>query len=110
NQLFVPKVLSGEGGSHYNQVELPDGSVRPLSKEERSRPELLPDGAYVFQTTSLFSAGWTENGSKPFEFEAEKFYCGPHQHWSTSHNGLQCLAHNGRIRKTGKNIRYKRYF
>ncbi len=110
NQLYIPKSLSGEGGSHYNQVELSDGSVRPLMKQERLEPELLPEGAKVFQTTSLFSAGWTANGSKPFKHEGITYRCGTHQHWSTNYEGLINLANAGRIAKAGNNIRYKRYF
>src|SRR5438067_2110218 len=55
-QLYVPKVLAGEGGDHYTQVEQADKQARPLSFEERINPSSLPPGAKVFETTSLTSA------------------------------------------------------
>src|ERR1035437_5245459 len=79
NQLYVEKTLAGEGGSHYNQVELQDGTVRPITKEERAKPSLLPMGAKVFQTTSLTSAG-AQSGEGSFEFNGKKYYPPAHKH------------------------------
>ena len=108
NQLYVEKTLVGD--DHYTQVELPDGSVRPLSVQERVRTSLLPEGAKVFETTSLYSAGWTDSGSQPFEFKGKIYRCGHHQHWSTNPAGLQRLADVDRIVEAGNSVRFKRYF
>jgi len=109
NQLYVEKTLGGEGGSHYNQVELQDGIVRPISKEERAKPSLLPLGAKVFQTTSLTSAG-AQSGDGCFEFNGKKYYPPTHKHWSCSVDGLTRVAKAKRIVPTPTTIRYKRYF
>jgi adenine-specific DNA-methyltransferase len=109
NQLYVEKTLAGEGGSHYNQVELQDGTVRPITKEERAKPSLLPMGAKVFQTTSLTSAG-AQSGEGSFEFNGKKYYPPAHKHWSCSVDGLKRVAKAKRIVPTPTTIRYKRYF
>lgn len=40
----------------YDQIELPDGSIRALTAEEKHNPETAPEGKR-FQLTSLFSDG-----------------------------------------------------
>ena len=109
-KLYVEKELSGAGGDHYGSVELRDGSDSPISEVQRRDPRLLPEGSEVFETTSLYSAGWTEAGSQPFEFNGETYACGGQQHWSASKDGLNRMAAAARIVKAGKSIRYKRHF
>ena len=108
-QLYVRKTLAGDGGSHYNQVELVNREVRTLTEQERVSPSLLPNGAKVFQTTSLTSAG-SQSGVGSFEFQGIKYYPPSHKHWSCSVNGLAKVAHTGRIIPTRTTIRFKRYF
>lgn len=108
-QLYTEKTLAGEGGSHYNQVELSDGTNRPLTQEERLNPSLLPPGARVFQTTSLTSAG-AQSGDGNFTFRGKTYYPPPHKHWSCSTEGLKLVARANRIVPTPTTIRYKRYF
>ena len=109
NQLYLEKSLHGVGGSGYNQIELKDGSTRPIKQEEIINPKLLPKGAKVFQTTSLTSAG-SLSGDNCFEFNGKKFYPASHKHWSCSLEGLKNVAKAGRIVQLGTTIRYKRYF
>ena len=108
-QLCIEKTLAGEGGDHYNQVELHDGTVRPLKPEERLEPRLLPRGARVFETTSLTSAG-SQSGDGAFEFGGRTYYPARHKHWSASVEGMRTIGETGRIVATPTTIRYKRYF
>ncbi|MDX1749051.1 MAG: site-specific DNA-methyltransferase [Methylophaga sp.] len=108
-QLYKDKQLSGDGGSHYSQVELSNGGVRPIKSEERLKPNLLPKGARVFQTTSLTSAG-SQSGEGQFIFRGKILYPPSHKHWSCSTEGLHRLAKVNRIEITPTTIRYKRYF
>ena len=108
-QLYVRKTLAGDGGSHYNQVELVNREVRTLTEQERVSPSLLPNGAKVFQTTSLTSAG-SQSGAGCFEFQGIKYYPQSHKHWSCSVDGLVQVTQAGRILPTRTTIRFKRYF
>jgi adenine-specific DNA-methyltransferase len=108
-QLYVEKSLGGEGGSHYNQVELTDGTVRTLTQEERVDPSLLPKKARVFQTTSLTSAG-AQSGDGAFEFQGKTYYPPAHKHWSCSTEGLKRVAQANRVVPTPSTLRYKRFF
>ncbi len=107
--LLVPKSLSGDGGDHYNSVELIDGKVRPLTNEERFNPALLPTGAKVFETTSATSAG-AQSGDGKLEFGGKTYYPPVHKHWSASIAGMKTLAMAGRLVPSGASIRCKRYF
>jgi adenine-specific DNA-methyltransferase len=108
-QLLVPKSLSGAGGDHYSQVELADGSVRPISADERLTPSTLPPGAKVFETTSATSAG-AQSSEGTIQFEGRSYRPPPHKHWSASVEGMHRLALAGRLVATGDTLRYKRYF
>lgn len=108
-QLYVEKNLAGDGGSHYNQVQLSDGTSRTLTEEERGKPSLLPQQARVFQTTSLTSAGG-QSGDGSFKFQGKEYRPPPHKHWSCSVQGLNLVARANRIVPTPTTLRYKRYF
>ncbi|MFZ2910738.1 MAG: site-specific DNA-methyltransferase, partial [Candidatus Desulfobacillus denitrificans] len=108
-QLYNEKSLAGDGGSHYSQVEMFNGSIRPITAEERFNPNLLPKGARIFQTTSLTSAG-AQSGEGLFVFRGKNLFPPTHKHWSCSTEGLYRAAKASRIDRTPTTIRYKRYF
>ena len=56
-QIYKPKLPGDEGATEYNKVELPDGSIRQATDDELEDPKSLPQGARLFSTYSLFSAG-----------------------------------------------------
>ena len=107
-KLFVPKNLLDDG--QYSDVLLTDGTIRKLKDDERMSPNLLPHGARIFQATSLQSDGRSSDVDYRFEFEDEVYQPNPKSHWKTSIEGLQNLAKHGRIIKSGRGIRYIRYF
>ena len=105
--LFTEKDFSED--SHYNQVELADGVIRPLTKEENEKRVPLPEGAKVFRYGDLSSQG-SASEEQPFEFEGKTYYPPKGRHWSVTIDGLKRLKELGRIVKTENNLQYKRYF
>jgi len=95
--------------AHYNQVELPDGSIRALTSEENEKKISLPIGAKVFRVGDLSSQG-SASEEQPFEFEGQVYYPPRGRHWSVTEKGLRRLRELGRIVKTDNNLQYKRYF
>jgi adenine-specific DNA-methyltransferase len=108
-QLYSQKSLAGDGGSHYSQVELVDGSPRPITDYERFDPKALPKNSRVFQSTALTSAG-SQSGDTKFVFNGETLRPPTHKHWSCSLTGLYRVAKADRIERTPSTVRYKRYF
>ncbi len=104
-QLFWEKT---EETSGYNRVELPNGTRRLLTKEEKENPNLLPSGAKLYSSGAMFSPGISKEGSKPFEFNGQIFYPSG-GHWKTDFAGLKRLAIANRIEVSGKTLRFIRY-
>lgn len=102
NQLFVAKEARAAGGWAFNFLELPDGSRRPLSREERIGVASPPLGARVFQLDNLVSQGPTPSGTVPFEFEGRSYHPGARNHWKTTVEGMQTLASRRRICRVRK--------
>lgn len=106
----LKRVGVGEGsGARYDQVELPDGSRRPMTSDERDDPSRLPDGARPYQLTSLMSGAFRENTTVDYVFGGETFHPGPNACWKTTVEGLDRLTTLRRIEKAGRTIRYVRY-
>ena len=101
HQLYEPLKRSEivEHFSWHAAVELPDGSCRKPTDEERFDPDrYLPEGARIYRRTALDSQGVSTTGrSEPYEWNSRIFRCGKNRHWSISSDGLNQLAELGRL-------------
>ncbi len=103
-QLYDFKNDPLEGG--YNQVELNDGTIRSINLDEKDNLS-LPEGAKLFMSQVLTKPG---PGSKyVVNFKGEKFESG-NRWWGTPEAGMEKIIKKGRVFKSGKTIRFKRYF
>lgn len=105
-QLYSDKVFGGEGASAYSKVSLPDGTKRPLSKEEKRDLSLLPKGAKIYRIDNLTSQ--RPPGDFPVEFEG-KIYKPKKGYWKTGEKGFKNLIKAKRIEQTDNAIYYVRY-
>ena len=113
NQLFLEKKPGDEGAAEYTNLELPDGSFRPMSDDEIVNPSLIPVGAKVFATWPIVSPGYSEENSKPITIEHNgkslTLRCPPNRHWSVGVTGTLKLWDAGRLLpREGQRI-FKRY-
>ena len=101
HQLYEPMTRSEiiEYFSWHAMVELPDGSCRKPTDEERFDPDAhLPKGTRIYRRTGLDSQGVSRTGrSEPYEYEGRVFRCGANRHWSISKEGIDQLAELGRL-------------
>ena len=98
--------------SSYAMVELPDGTCRKPTSEERFDPDIyLPKGARIYERTTLNSQGSSTTGrSEPYEYDGRTFYCPQGTHWRISPEGLGRLAELGRLDYSEDGgLRWKRY-
>ncbi len=92
---------------YYTNVELPDGSTRKLTREEKADRSLLPNGAKIYQDISLTSQGEAAEDT-PFEFEGKVFRPSAGGHWRLNYpERMSALRKTGRIIKAGETLRYK---
>lgn len=106
--LFQEKDLTSGAGYRYNQVELIDGTIRPITQEERLFPNLLPKGAKIFLGGPLTSQ--TASNTTLFEFEFEDKKYKPNKGgWKTNFEGMQNLIKYRRLFATKDYINYKLY-
>jgi adenine-specific DNA-methyltransferase len=100
--------LSAEGDSHWNYVELGDGSRRKLSKEEINNHKLLPTGSTPYQLVSLYPAGLNQNGLFPVTFQGKEYRPPAGNSWFTNKEGMRRLIAANRVEPyaDGETLRY----
>ena len=111
-QLYEPLTRAeiAEFFSSYSGVELPDGTCRKLTDEERFNPgKFLPKGARMYQRAGLDSQG--TGRSEPYEWNGKNFHCPPKRHWSISKEGMDKLAELNRLDSIEKkdSLKWKKY-
>jgi adenine-specific DNA-methyltransferase len=100
--------MSVEGDSHWNYVELADGTRRKMTKEEIDSHALLPPGATPFQLVSLYPAGVNSGGLFEFEFRGKRYRPPAGNSWFTNPEGMEKLKQANRIEpySDGDTLRY----
>jgi adenine-specific DNA-methyltransferase len=105
--LYQSRQVGDPSLDRYDQILLPDGSTRRLTREELGGKAELPAGKR-FQLTSLLSTGETAT-AQDFVFAGKTYRPRAGTHWKTRVEGLQRLADQKRIEVMGSVIRYRRF-
>jgi adenine-specific DNA-methyltransferase len=97
-------------GTQFTWVELPDGTRRRMTDNERATPAKLPSGARPFRLTDLASSGRTESCVFEFEFDGVT-YPPPRsgKSWKTNPAGMERLIDQRRIHVAGSTPAYVFY-
>jgi adenine-specific DNA-methyltransferase len=109
-KLYEPQTPGMPGATEYNRVELPDGSVQPISKFFDGGRLVLPKGAKVFTTGDITSKGGDDPDIElKWKGQTFKLSCKPNRHWKPGVEGIKKLWDQGRLlHQSGLRI-YKRY-
>jgi len=102
--LFTSREV-GEG-TVFASVQLPDGTRRPMTREERQEPKLLPKGSRIFGTDNLVSSGYTPTCIFPIEFDSRTFTPTSGKSWKTNQSGIEALKKADRLSASGRTLRY----
>ena len=82
-------------------VELSDGEVRSLTKEEEDNPDVLPNDVRLFRRARLTSQHESTTGrSEPFVWRGVQYNCPKNLQWRVSHDGLRQLDKKNRLVST----------
>ena len=111
NQLYIEKNAKDGAQGDYDQALLPNGSRRPLSKDERNDPSTIPLDVKLFTDGDPTSQG---EGAATADFEMFNmtFHPGANNHWKAPlPNGMRRLARANRFIVTPKGkLRYMRLY
>ena len=106
--LFIEQKI--EGLPNWTWVELPDGEVRKLSKEEHKNHSLLPKGSKIFRAVLPRPSGYSKSMDYPVKFNGKLYYPPKNGCWVTTEDGMKRLIEVNRIFAAGENLYYKLYY
>jgi adenine-specific DNA-methyltransferase len=110
NRVWQAKSASDPGVSDYNRVQLPNGSRRPMSRQEMEDWSKLPEGARPYTQDNLTSSRPAGAGDlATYEFNDQLFRPGSGT-FKTTKAGLDALAAAKRLEPRGSSLRYVRFF
>ncbi len=110
HSLFQPKAAFDEEGSAYRYIEMPNGSRRAMSVDEREGKSPLPKGGRVFRYGDLQGQGAASRDT-PFNFEGRVLRPNLGSHWKANYpDGMNRLKALKRIDLLGNTLAYVRYF
>jgi len=105
--IFEHKPVGKDTG--YQHIVLKDGSMRPLTKEEKEDISLIPEGAELFNTGNLMSTGYTKTCTYDFEFKGRTIQAKKNS-WKTNKQGVENLIKKNRLYLGGNTIYYVQKF
>ncbi|MBV6490822.1 MAG: hypothetical protein KJZ62_02215 [Fimbriimonadaceae bacterium] len=101
-QVYNTKIAGEAGASKYERIELPDGTRRTLTDEEREGEAPIPKGVRFWVDDNLTSQG---NPLFPFEHNGKKFS----GTYKTNPTGMPRLAAANRLYEAKGSWRFVRY-
>jgi adenine-specific DNA-methyltransferase len=114
-EIYREKRFGGEGSDKYDQVELPDGTRRAMTKEEKVAPELLPKGARIYRLDNLLSQSEGRRKGEgaacwfPVEIADRRFLPNDRSRWKTNEEGMARLKEAGRLQALKNTLGYVRF-
>ena len=114
-QLYVEKDEDAIRTGPYSMVELPDGTRRRMTREERYEPSNLPRGSRIFRLDNLQSQSvGREKGEGaacwfPVEVDGRRWLPSEQSRWKTNEEGMARLRAERRLATTGGGLYYVRY-
>jgi adenine-specific DNA-methyltransferase len=112
-------IKGNEGGdlsTAYSWVELPDGTRRRMTRDERLQPKRLPSGARIYRIDNLQSQSMGrqkgEGAASWFgvELDGKEWFPNARSRWKTNESGMQALKEARRLQATSGGLYYVRYW
>ena len=91
----------------YTYIQLPDGSFRMMSTDEREGMASLPDGAKRFRPGQTQSQSGGESSRFTVQFEGQEYQPPTTGGWRTSQLGFSRAAKSSRLMARGRSVAYR---
>ena len=105
-QLYKNKDVQGD--SHWNMVQLKDGTRRKMTADEIADHNLLPNDSRIFRLLPLYPAGFNENALFGVNYEGKTIFPPKGKSWKTSEDGINNLINANRVTQydSGDTLQY----
>jgi adenine-specific DNA-methyltransferase len=113
--IYADKTVESEIGGPYAFVELPDGTRRRMTSEERTNPSLLPRPCRVYRLDNLQSQSiGREKGEGascwfPVSLGGKEWLPNSRSRWKTNEEGMKALGTANRLEATSGGLYYVRF-
>ena len=107
-KLFLKKEFGDQYTTSFDCIELPNGTSRALTSEEKKNANIRPQGK-IFRWGDPRRKSTSPSSVFEYKFDGEVFSPGAGMGWKTDKNGLDNLRMAGRLGKNGSQLNYKRY-
>ena len=97
----------------WSNIELENGEIRKISKEEKEGVLPLPKNSKVFASYKLAPSGFNSNAQFSVEIDGKKYIppmTAGGRSWKTNEEGMKRLVDKKRVIPQGETLRYKAYF
>ncbi|MEO0023240.1 MAG: site-specific DNA-methyltransferase [candidate division WOR-3 bacterium] len=94
----------GAGIEAYQYAEYPDGIRKKIEKKG-----VITENIRIFRLSAITSQGYNAGTHFEWEYLGHKFRPQSNRHWTTTLDGLNRLAHSGRIEISGRSVYFVRY-
>ena len=109
--LFNDKEVGvGTGEQYDKRLSLDKRNFERLTRDERNRPQLIPNDWMVYRTADLRRQGFSTTATVETEFQGQRFHPGSIRQWKTPPAGLDRLRKSDRLELVGNTLEYRRLF
>jgi adenine-specific DNA-methyltransferase len=95
-QLYKSRGIEDDVGARFTRLEMPDGTRRTLTSQERTDTGEIPKDARVYRHDNLTSQSGTDKSRFPVAFNGSSFTPGT-GYWKTNQLGMNQLANAHRL-------------
>jgi adenine-specific DNA-methyltransferase len=112
---WEPKVRDQAGFAEYSKVQLDSLERRPMTKEERADPAVVPSTARIYRPDNLTSQSMgREKGEGaaswfPVPLNGKEFRPSLSNRWKTNESGMRRLGYATRLEERGTSLAYVRF-
>ena len=107
-QLYSRKTETRSADSKYTYLQLPDGTRRPMTAEERTGIQTTPEGSRHYRLDNLTSQSGVDTTRYPVVVDGKEYRPGKGV-WKTSEAGMDRLLAEGRVELTRNTLSYVRF-
>jgi adenine-specific DNA-methyltransferase len=107
--LLLSKAAGEKGAEQYSWLDLPGGTRRVATREEKAGATELEAGAKLYRIDNLTSGAFRPNTTIDYQFRGKTYHPGADKCWKTTRQGLDRLTKCQRLQVSGLTLSYVRF-